>query len=52
MVTLQLERVKRWAKGLLRRAPIGGHIFAKWDFVVENDSPIVDQREAWLRRSA
>jgi hypothetical protein len=36
-VTFELRAVEAVGEGLMRWAPIGGHIVAKWDFVVEND---------------
>lgn len=36
-VTFELRAGEAVGEGLMRWAPIGGHIVAKWDFVVEND---------------
>lgn len=36
-VTFELQGAEAVGEGLMRWAPIGGHIVAKWDFVVEND---------------
>jgi hypothetical protein len=36
-VTFELRTGEPVGEGLMRWAPIGGHIVAKWDFVVEND---------------
>lgn len=36
-VSFELRAVEAVGEGLLRWAPLGGHIVAKWDFVVEND---------------
>ena len=36
-VTFELRAVEAIGEGLMRWAPIGGHIVAKWDFIVEND---------------
>jgi hypothetical protein len=36
-VTFELRAGEPVGEGLMRWAPIGGHIVAKWDFVVEND---------------
>lgn len=36
-VSFELRTGEAVGEGLMRWAPIGGHIVAKWDFVVEND---------------
>lgn len=36
-VTFELRAAEAVGEGLMRWAPVGGHIVAKWDFVVEND---------------
>lgn len=36
-LTFQLRTGEAVGEGLMRWAPIGGHIVAKWDFIVEND---------------
>ena len=36
-VTFELRAGEAVGEGLMRWAPVGGHIVAKWDFVVEND---------------
>ena len=36
-VTFELRAVEATGEGLMRWAPDGTHIVAKWDFVVEND---------------
>ena len=36
-VTFELRAVEAVGEGLMRWAPDGQHIVAKWDFVVEND---------------
>ena len=36
-VSFELRAVEAVGEGLMRWAPDGQHIVAKWDFVVEND---------------
>jgi hypothetical protein len=35
--TFELRTIEPVGEGLMRWAPLGGHIVSKWDFVVEND---------------